>query len=129
MLSSIVIDTRARAAVTARGEQLRSALREAVGSSPHVKEVRGSGLLVGIQLDIMAGPIVEVRPRRASHKRASAAARLTRAARQACRAKGLLIITAGKGDIIRLVPPLNVSAKEVDQAVAILKEAIMALPA
>ena len=48
---------------------------------------------------------------------------------QACRAKGLLIITAGKGDIIRLVPPLTVSAKEVDQAVAILKEAILALPA
>ena len=48
---------------------------------------------------------------------------------QACRSKGLLIITAGKGDIIRLVPPLTVSAKEVDQAVAILKEAIMALPA
>ena len=48
---------------------------------------------------------------------------------QACRAKGLLIITAGKGDIVRLVPPLTVSAKEVDQAVAILKEAILALPA
>ena len=47
--------------MTARGEQLKSALREALASSPHVKEVRGSGLLVGIQLDIMAGPIVEVR--------------------------------------------------------------------
>jgi len=37
-------------------------LREALAGSPHVKEVRGSGLLVGIQLDIMATPIVEVRP-------------------------------------------------------------------
>ena len=47
--------------MAARGDQLRSALREALASSPHVKEVRGSGLLVGVQLDIMAGPVVEVR--------------------------------------------------------------------
>ncbi len=46
---------------------------------------------------------------------------------QACRAKGLLIITAGKGDIIRLVPPLIVSAAEVDQAIRILKEALATL--
>lgn len=48
---------------------------------------------------------------------------------QACRAKGLLIITAGKGDVVRLVPPLTVSAAEVEQAIALLKEVIMALPA
>lgn len=61
--------------------------------------------------------------------RASAQACLTLCvARQACRAKGLLIITAGKGDIVRLVPPLTVTAQEVDQAIALLKEAIMALP-
>ena len=46
---------------------------------------------------------------------------------QACRNKGLLIITAGKGDIIRLAPPLVVSAGEVDAAIAILKEALAAL--
>ena len=92
-------------AVAARGEQLRSSLRTALASSPHVKEVRGAGLLVGIQLDVMAGPVVE-----------------------ACRQKGLLIITAGKGDIVRLVPPLIVSEKEVEQAVEILAAAINALP-
>ena len=97
---------RAFAAVTTRGEQLVNGLRAALAGSPHVKQVRGAGLLVGIELDVMAGPVVE-----------------------ACRAKGLLIITAGKGDIVRLVPPLTVSAQEVDQAIAILKEAILALPA
>ena len=45
----------------ARGEQLVIGLREALASSPHVKEVRGAGLLVGIELDVMAGPVVEVR--------------------------------------------------------------------
>jgi acetylornithine aminotransferase len=47
--------------------------------------------------------------------------------RQACRAKGLLVITAGKGDILRLVPPLIVTAEEVDQAIAILQEALLCL--
>ena len=54
-----------------------------MGSNPHVKEVRGVGLLCGIQLDIPAGPITE-----------------------AALGMGVLAITAGKGDIIRLVPPL-----------------------
>ena len=91
------------ASVAARGQQLVLGLRLALANVPHVVEVRGAGLLVGIQLDVPAGQVVE-----------------------ACRAKGLLIITAGKGDIIRLVPPLTVSAAEVDQAIAILKDVIPA---
>ena len=47
--------------MTARGEQLVTGLREALAASPHVKQVRGAGLLVGIELDVMAGPVVEVR--------------------------------------------------------------------
>ncbi len=47
---------------------------------------------------------------------------------QACRAKGLLVITAGKGNILRLVPPLVVSAAEVEQAIGILAQCIKALP-
>jgi acetylornithine/succinyldiaminopimelate/putrescine aminotransferase len=53
--------TRACAAVTTRGDQLVTGLRAALAGSPHVKEVRGAGLLVGIELDVMAGPVVEVR--------------------------------------------------------------------
>ncbi len=54
--------TCAAAAVTARGNQLVTGLRTALAGNAHVKEVRGSGLLVGIQLDMQAGPVVEVRP-------------------------------------------------------------------
>ena len=93
------------AAVSARGAQLVDGLRAALAGVPHVVEVRGSGLLVGIQLDCQAGPVVE-----------------------AARAAGLLVITAGKGDILRLVPPLVVSAAEVEQAIVILKSAIAKLP-
>ena len=36
---------------------------------------------------------------------------------------GLIVITAGKGDVVRLVPPLIVSEAEIDQAIATLAEA------
>lgn len=94
----------APAAVRARGEQLAGGLRAALAGNKHVREVRGIGLLVGIQLDVPAGPVVD-----------------------ACRARGLLVITAGKGDVVRLVPPLVVSAQEVDHAVAILADCIATL--
>ena len=38
-------------AVNAKGERLRQGLRAALQHNPHVKEVRGQGLINGIQLD------------------------------------------------------------------------------
>lgn len=38
-------------AVVSKGERLRKGLQEAVGNNPHVKEIRGLGLICGIQLD------------------------------------------------------------------------------
>ena len=60
--------------------------------NPHVKDVRGLGLLVGVELDIMAGPVVD-----------------------AAREMGVLAITAGKGDIVRLVPPLVLTDADIDK--------------
>lgn len=67
----------------------------------HVKEVRGVGLLVGVQLDLMAGPVVDL-----------------------AREMGVLAITAGKGDVIRLVPPLVVSDAEIDRCCEVLAAAL-----
>lgn len=75
-----------------------------MGNNPHVKEVRGYGLLVGIQLNVPASPLV------------SAALK-----------EGLLILTAGKGDVIRLAPPLIISEQELDQAVHILARCLSSL--
>lgn len=60
-------------------------------------QVRGLGLLVGVQLDIMGGPVVD-----------------------AARAAGVLIITAGKGDVLRLVPPLTVTEEEIEHCCKVL---------
>ncbi len=75
-----------------------------MGSNPHVKEVRGVGLIVGVQLDVMAGPVVD-----------------------AARDAGVLAITAGKGDVIRLVPPLVVTDEEIDTCARVLGESLKVL--
>ena len=45
--------------IVAKGEKLKESLRAATKGNSHVKEVRGIGLLVGIELDAMAGPVVD----------------------------------------------------------------------
>lgn len=67
--------------------------------SDKIKEVRGIGLMLGIVVD--------------PEKRADYV--------QAMMDKGLLTLTAGK-DAIRLLPPLTLSLKEVNEALSIMKE-------
>lgn len=67
--------------------------------SDKIKEVRGIGLMLGIVVD--------------PDKRADYV--------QAMMDKGLLTLTAGK-DAIRLLPPLTLSLKEVDEALSIMKD-------
>ena len=40
------------------------------------------------------------------------------------REQGLIVITAGKGDVVRLVPPLIITDADVDTAVGILSSVI-----
>jgi acetylornithine aminotransferase len=83
-----------------RGEQLRGGLRALAAARPGtIADVRGWGLIVGVEL----GPDV---PR--------TAAEIARAALAA----GLLVVPAGPR-VVRMVPPLIVSAAEVDEALAI----------
>lgn len=90
--------------VASKGHYLKTQLQERLGNNPHVKEVRGYGLLVGIQLNVPASPLV------------SAALK-----------EGLLILTAGKGDVVRLAPPLIISEQELDEAVHILARCLSSL--
>jgi len=87
--------------VTRKGTLLRASVTAACAGNPAVVEARGSGLLVGVQLTGPAGKVVD-----------------------AARARGLLIITAGKGDVVRLVPPLVVTDAEIGQCAKLLAAAI-----
>jgi len=66
--------------------------------SPFIKEIRGKGLLVGVEVKGDASKVVEKAFKRN------------------------LIINCAKPNIIRMVPPLIVTKKEIDKAVGILKE-------
>jgi acetylornithine aminotransferase len=78
----------------ARGAQLKEQLSEALAGLPGVEGVRGQGLMVGVVLDRPAAPLV----------------------RQALEEVQLLInVTAER--VIRLLPPLILSAAEADAVV------------
>ena len=82
------------AAVTDKGEHIRKRL----SVMPHVKEVRGKGMMLGIVLedDIAAKDVAN-----------------------ACLANGLLILTAKT--LLRLLPPLNISEEELARGLDILE--------
>jgi acetylornithine/N-succinyldiaminopimelate aminotransferase len=91
--------------VQARGDQLREGLRAIATQYPHlVTEVRGWGLINGLVLhsDVALTSIDLVKQ---------------------AMVRGLLLVPAGP-KVVRFVPPLIVSAEEVDQALQILAQAM-----
>ena len=70
---------------------------------PVIKEVRGLGLMWGLELTQEGTPVVA-----------------------ACRERGLLV-NCTQGNVIRLLPPLVITAQELDAALAILGDAFKAV--
>jgi acetylornithine aminotransferase len=77
-----------------------AALADALTALPGVVGVRGRGLLLGAVVDRSASEVVE-----------------------ACRQRGLLVLSAGD-DVVRLAPPLTIDEADVSSAVAILGSAL-----
>lgn len=77
--------------VKEKGDYLKEMLAEL--NSPHIKEVRGEGLLIGVEMDIEVGPIVEK-----------------------AYDKGVILVSAG-ANVLRFVPPLIITKDELAQAV------------
>jgi predicted acetylornithine/succinylornithine family transaminase len=104
-----VLDVIARDNLVARtaelGEKLRADLRTLAASIPGALEVRGRGLLVGLQVD---NSIID---------RAAVMAE--------ARDRGLLITLAG-ADVIRLAPPLIIGEAHIDIALERLRDALKA---
>nr|WP_206765712.1 acetylornithine transaminase [Paenibacillus dendritiformis] len=85
-----------------RGAYLLNSLKVKLSDVPVVKDVRGLGLIIGIECGEPAADIVE-----------------------AARAAGLLVITAGP-NVVRLLPNLLVTTEEIDEAVSILHQVLEA---
>jgi acetylornithine aminotransferase len=87
---------------TARGEQLREGFAKALAGVSGVKAIRGRGLMLGIELDRPCGDLVK----------------------QALAAR--LLINVTQDSVIRLLPPLILSASEADEIVARLAPLVRA---
>jgi adenosylmethionine-8-amino-7-oxononanoate aminotransferase len=103
-----------------KGERLLARLGARLAGDPHVGEVRGRGLLVGIEL------VAD----RATREPFPRAARITEAVVRASRDRGLLVYSGTgnangvDGDTILLGPPFIITEAELDRIVEPLAEAI-----
>lgn len=95
----------------ARGVQLSTGLRKMQEEYTQIGDVRGLGLMIGVEFQV-AG-------------RADRAKPLAKAVVHACEKRGLLLLTCGTYDnVIRWIPPLNVTEQQVGDALGIFAEAL-----
>ena len=85
-----------------RAARLGRYVMEALRAFPRdiVREVRGKGLLIGIELTKPAGPVVD-----------------------ACREKGVIVLSAGD-TVVRLAPPLIIDERDCDRALETLRTSL-----
>ena len=101
-----VLDTFERERVlenaTAIGNYLMEELREIAKTSPQIVEVRGQGMIIGVVLKGEARPVVD-----------------------AC-LRERLILNATATNVVRLLPPLNLTIEQAQEGMAILRRALTA---
>ncbi|MDY4153431.1 MAG: acetylornithine/succinylornithine family transaminase [Treponema sp.] len=86
--------------VTEKGDYIRNTIK--AWNFPFVKDVRGKGLMIGIQIESTIKPFdIEVK----------------------CLEEGLCTTTAGN-DVVRFLPPLTISKKEIDEGFEIFKRVL-----
>jgi 4-aminobutyrate aminotransferase len=90
-----------------RGEELMMGLRQLAKENPHfhIADVRGIGLMVAVEFDLVPpGTASKV----VSH----------------CVNQGLLILTTGPLETVRIIPPLTVSQQEIQQGLKLFQAAL-----
>lgn len=103
--ANAVLDVLEQEQLCERAERLGASLREKLRAldSPHVREVRGLGLMVGVELKQKVGPLVT-----------------------ALKGRGVLALGAG-ATVLRLLPPLVISEADLDTVVAAIGAALSEL--
>ncbi|MGG3738776.1 acetylornithine transaminase [Aeribacillus pallidus] len=88
--------------VTQKGDYFIRQLADSLHDVPFVREIRGVGLMIGIECSGEVQPLIT-----------------------ALREKGLLVLSAGP-NVLRLLPPLTVSVEEIDMALDIISTTLIA---
>jgi len=95
----------------ARGEQLLVGLRRLQAEFPQMGDVRGLGLMVGVEFGQPGMPD----------------AAMAKAVQKAAFERGLLLLTCGTWDnVIRWIPPLLVTAEQIEEALSIFAASLRA---
>jgi acetylornithine aminotransferase len=97
---ALLSDEKLLAEVRAKGDYLQKALLKLMAGFPVIRQVRGLGLMWGLELAREGGPLVA-----------------------ACRERGVLV-NCTQGNVVRLLPPLIVSTEELNRGLGILEEAL-----
>jgi 4-aminobutyrate aminotransferase len=106
-----IADERLVQNAASRGAELRSGLARIAAEEPRIGDVRGPGLMVGVEL---------VDPATGRPDGPLAKATIARAADL-----GLLVLTCGSnGNVIRWIPPIDVTPAEISEAVEIFGETL-----
>jgi acetylornithine/N-succinyldiaminopimelate aminotransferase len=87
------------------GDHLERRLRTLALKHPVIAEVRGAGLMRGVELRVDATPVVDL-----------------------ARERGLLVNRTNE-KVVRLLPPLTITAAELDAGIDILDAVLAAVPA
>jgi len=92
------------------GERLMTGLRKLQNQYPHIGDVRGRGLMIGVEITVNG----------------AADKTLTDTIQKACIARDLLLLTCGTyGNVIRWIPPLIVTAEQIDEALVVFENALV----
>jgi acetylornithine/N-succinyldiaminopimelate aminotransferase len=97
---SVILDEDLSRAAQEKGEYIKTKISRWRDLAELIVEVRGKGLMLGIEVDCPGSSVVEY-----------------------CLKKKVLV-NCIHDQVIRLVPPLTISYEEIDQALAVLKEAL-----
>jgi 4-aminobutyrate aminotransferase len=98
-----------------KGDELLKRLRELQQRMPAIGDVRGLGLMIGVELIGANGS-----PNKDLQKKI----------RQVCLDSGMVVLSCGPHDnVLRLVPPLNISQQELDEGWEILSAAFQEVAA
>ncbi|KAG6888867.1 hypothetical protein C0992_007308 [Termitomyces sp. T32_za158] len=109
--------------VQARSKELFAgleALRADPAVAPCILDVRGTGLMVAVEFTSPAGPGADFDPFTRKESPKNLAARVSRA----CLAKGMIILTTSAYEVVRFIPPLNITPEDLKKGVEIFAEAV-----
>ena len=112
----VLLDEKLPENAAIRGGQIMKRLQKFAESAPLIGDVRGKGLMIGVEL--------------VKDKQKTPAAAETKEVRRLCREAGVLVGSGGTfANVIRLQPPLTLTAVEADRICDVVSDAVTKLSA